>query len=54
MLTFNKNNKKLDARTLQGKRFLSNMYLYRFNCPLINDCSLVTYVDSRGSAFLTY
>ena len=40
--------------TLEGKRFMSNMYLYRFNCPLSNDCSLVTYANGRGSAVLTY
>ena len=40
--------------TLYGKRFMPNMYLYRFNCPLSNDCGLVTYANGRGSAVLTY
>ena len=35
-------------------RSFNNMYLDRFNCPLSNDCSLVTYVDDRVSAVLTY
>ena len=35
-------------------RSFNNMYLYRFNCPLSNDCSLVTYANGRGSAVLTY
>ena len=32
--------------------FMSNMYLYRFNCPHHNDCSLVTYAN--GTVVLTY
>ena len=34
--------------------YLSNMYLYRFNCPPNNDGSLVAYANGRGSAVLTY
>ena len=33
---------------------MSNMCLYRFNCPLSNDCSLVTFANGRGSAVLTH
>ena len=33
---------------------MSNMYPYRFNYPLSNDCSLAKYADGRGSEILTY
>ena len=33
---------------------IHNMYLYRFNCLLSNDCSLVTNANGRDSAVLTY
>ena len=39
---------------IRKKVYISNMYLYRFNCPLSNDGSLVTYANGRGSAVLTY
>ena len=49
-----KTKRRVMEATLQGKRFMSNTYLHRFNCPLSNDCSLVTYANGRVSAVLTY
>ena len=33
---------------------MSDMYLYPFNWPLSNDCSLVEYANGKGSAVVTY
>ena len=31
-----------------------SIYLYRFNCPLSNNCNLITYGNDRGSAVLAH